>query len=335
MPPHADSGTAAPHDVDAMKTRRKQVANAAVSRFLVFAIGLLSLSENADAQTDEATDYRCVKAADIRLIEVRFTEPDDSLPCKVIYRPEAESDTLGIVSWQDIETTPACLAQALEVVDRLTGEGWTCTVSDRPLEGTVLARTDPVTPSSVDLRRTDGEITDSPVGQLPLAVIPPVDDDAPREEVDEPARFLENPNLAPPTEDLATLIEQDLDRLDTTLDGLLEGMIAGYGDLNEDGLDDALILYTYTSPQPAYRQFLAVYVFDGDTYQLTATRPVSGNVSATMEAEIEAIDRGVVHLTLRAYEPGDASCCPSGTRNLALTLRDLELVEIDGRSPTR
>lgn len=318
-----------------MKSRRKHVTSTAVSRFLVFAVGLLSLSESGLAQTDDATDYRCVKAADIRLIEVRFTEPDGGLPCKVVYRPEAESDTLGIVSWQDIETTPACFAQAIEVVDRLTGEGWTCTVNDSPLEGTVLARTDPALAGAVDLESAEVEIPGGPADQPPLAVIPPLGDDIPLEEVDEPARFLENPDLAPPTDDLVALIEQDLDRLDTTLDGLLEGMVAGYGDLNEDGFDDALILYTYTSPQPAYRQFLMAYVFDGDTYQLTATRPVSGNVSATMGAEIEAIDRGVIHLSLQAFEPGDASCCPSGTRNLALALRDLELVEIDGRSPTR
>ena len=316
-----------------MKLGRKNVksAGAAVVSFLTLVTGLISLPEAGLAQNSDLNDHRCVKGADVRLIEVRLTEPDGTLPCKVIYRPEVESDILGIVSWQDIETTPACLAQAQEVVNRLTSEGWICIASERRLEGTVLARTDPAA-GRVDLESSEVE---SPSRRPSIAVIPPAGDSPPLEELDEPAQFLVNPNLALPTDDLVALIEQDLERLDTTLDGVLEGMIAGYGDLNEDSLDDALVLYTYTSPQPAYRQFLAAYVFDGATYQLTATRPVSGNVSATMGAEIEAVDRGVIHLSLKAYEPGDSSCCPSGTRSMALALRDLELVEIDDRSPSR
>ena len=75
--------------------------------------------------------------------------------------------------------------------------------------------------------------------------------------------------------------------------------------------------------------------FDGETYQLTTTKPVGGTISATMGARVVAIDQGIIHLVLDAYEPGDASCCPSGTRHHALALRELDLVEIDGDAPTR
>jgi len=314
----------------------KRVDSVLEPRSLAAAIGLLSLTLSPHAWADDTSDHRCVNGADIRLIEVRFTDPDGGLPCKVIYRPEAEDDNLGIVSWQDIASVPACHAQAHEVIDRLTDEGWTCTKDERPFDATVVALTAPVGADDVSIEETDVEIPSGPVSEVPIARVQPQgDDDDVVQEVDEPAKFLRNPDISPPPSTLVSLIRQDLKQLDTTLDGLLEAMIAGYGDLNDDAIDDALVLYTYNSPQPAYRQFLAAYVFDGETYQLTATKSVSGNISATMDAQVDTIDRGVIHLTLKAFEPGDASCCPSGTRDLALTLSDLELVEVDAETPTR
>lgn len=291
----------------------------------------------------ETTDQLCAKGADVRRIEIRFADGTGRLPCKVIYRPEAESDTLGIVSWQNIPNLDACVAQANEVIDRLTVEGWTCAETSFAgnEEGVSVAELlDRELTTSVQLEETGVEENPSPEGAavLPLETAPAIDEDEGdvfQEEGEEPARFTDNPDIAPPSEGLASLVRNDLGQLDTTLDGALEAKIAGYGDVNADDIDDALVLYTYTSPQPAYRQFLAIYAFDGETYQLTATKPVSGNISATMDARVEAIDQGVIHLTLQAFEPGDTSCCPSGTRHLALALRELDLVEIDADAPTR
>ncbi len=276
----------------------------------------------------EATDQRCAKGADIRRIEIRFASDQGGVPCKVVYRPEVESDTLGIISWQNIPSLAACEAQANEVVERLTAEGWTCT-ADR--------QTDEVENVAELLEPVAAPVTEL-IRELNGAAQPPAaggDESTAVRGDDEPARLIDNPNIAPPPEDLASLIKDDLDQLDTTLDGVLEAEIAGYGDLNADDIDDALVLYTFTSPQPAYRQTLAVYMFDGETFQLTATKPVGGTPSATMGARVAAIDQGIIHLVLDAFEPGDAACCPSGTRLQALALRELDLVEIDVDAPTR
>lgn len=293
------------------------------------------------ALADTATDQRCAKGSDVRRIEIRFADGASRVPCKVIYRPEGESDTLGIVSWQNIPSLAACEAQANEVTERLTVEGWTCAEApnadgDDGGSVTVLVDQDSAPNAGADQIRT-GQTSNVDGAALPaeLPAAAEGDDGKLAQEEDEPARFIDNPDIAPPPVDLASLVKSDLAQLDTTLDGVLEAKIAGYGDLNADEIDDALVLYTYSSPQPAYRQFLAIYVFDSETYQLTATKPVSGNISATMDAGIEAIDQGVIHLTLRAFEPGDTSCCPSGTRHLALALRELDLVEIDADVPTR
>ena len=295
-------------------TRRPRAAWAFLAAILAFP----TFAAGQDAAADLVTDRRCAKGADVRRIEIRFADADGSLPCKVIYRPEAESDTLGIVSWQDIDSLEACRAQAKEVTDRLSVEGWTCADdwTAQPEEDKRLA-----TLLAAEL----------------VAGEPPAEDAAAPivEDADAPAIFVDNPDLPAPPAELVSLIQADLNRLDRTLDGVLEAQIAGYGDLNADDVDDALVLYTYTSPQPAYRQVLMAYAFDGESYQLVATRPVGSTSQATMAATIEAIDQGVIHMTLQAFEPGDPACCPSGERRLALALRDLDLVEIDADVPTR
>ncbi|MEL6964988.1 MAG: hypothetical protein AAFO01_19735, partial [Pseudomonadota bacterium] len=153
--------------------------------------------------------------------------------------------------------------------------------------------------------------------------------------VTETTIFSVYPDLAPPSDELRELIKADLNSLDARLDGRLQAMVAGYGDLNDDEVDDVLVLFTYQSPKPIHRQFLAAYMHDGEAYRLTATKPIGGYASDTADAKVETIDRGVVHLTLQAFEPGDQSCCPSGRRTLALALRDLEFIEIDANGPTR
>lgn len=303
-------------------------------------IGFLASLTSAPTLAQTATSQQCVKDEDIRRIEIRFADGSGSLPCSVIYRPETEKDTVGIVSWQDIETVPACEAQANEVVDLLTLEGWSCTV-----DGIAGDSAGTAARGEEALLSESGSTTDTPpegtataaLGIADRSDVPAADagDGQTIDEADEPAEFLENPDVAPPSDDLVTLIKGNLDQLDTTIDGRLEAKIVGYGDLNADDVDDALVLYTYTSPQPAYRQFLAAYVFDGDAYQLTATRPISGHVTDTKNARIEAIDRGVVHLSLEAFEPGDSDCCPSGKRHMALALQELDLIEIEADAPTR
>lgn len=299
-------------------------------------VGFLAPLTSVTALAETVTSQQCVKDEDIRRIEIRFADEFDSLPCSVIYRPETEKDTVGIVSWQDLETLPACEAQANEVVDLLTLEGWSCSADET--DGAAASQQEALLAENESPRdTTPKETATAALGIADRQDVPAVEagDGQTIDEVDQPAEFLDNPDVAAPSDDLVTLIKGNLDQLDTTIDGRLQAKIVGYGDLNDDDVDDALVLYTYTSPQPAYRQFLAAYVFDGEAYQLTATRPISGHVTDTKNARIETIDRGVVHISLEAFEPGDPDCCPSGERRMALALQELDLVEIDADAPSR
>lgn len=282
-------------------------------------VGVVAAEENP-------ADHRCAKKDDVRLIEIRFEDDQQSLPCRVIYRPEAESDTVGTVSWPNFGDVEGCVAQAEEVVTSLTEEGWTCSADVTATLATSAAKI---------AKEADAEaaVAVATADALPSEPAQTGANAAPLE--DPPARLIDNPDLSAPSPDLIALIKNDLQQLDSTLDGRLEAQIAEYGDLNADDIADALVLYSYTSPQPAYRQFLAAYLFDGETHQLTATKPVGGSAQATMDAKIEDIDQGIVHLSMQTYEPGDSACCPTGTRRIALALRDLDLVEIDQNTPTR
>ncbi|MEM9628252.1 MAG: hypothetical protein AAGA21_18615 [Pseudomonadota bacterium] len=312
-----------------------------MKRLLAVASSIVALAATQQQPLAEtAVDQRCAKGADVRRIEIRFANDSGSLPCRVIYRSESENDTLGISSWRDISNLAACEARANQVVERLTDEGWTCAadLSAGKTRLDLAERLDRSDEPAVGLEAA-GIDHDQGVDSaaLPLNSQLAADQVAPDagQEEDPPTRLINNPDIAPPPDELTASIEDDLNHLDITLDGLLEAQIAGYGDLNADDIDDALVLYTYTSPQPAFRQFLAIYMLDDGGYQLIATKPVAGSISATTDARIEAIDQGVIHLALQAYNPGDASCCPTGRKQLALTLRDLELVEIDADAPTR
>jgi len=275
----------------------------------------------SSAQSEPLEDYQCGKGADIRRIEIRFEDEVDQLPCRVIYRPETENQSVGTVSWRGIATLENCQSQAQVVVDRLIAEGWSCaTLSVSPEN-----EAQEVIEATVDATSLDTEDEASKVDE----------GEEVEDEIDQPAVLFENPSLGKPPSDLVTLIEQNLDKLDSTLDGTLQAQIAAYSDLNADDIDDALVLYTFVSPQPAYRQFLAAYLFDGETYQLTSTKPIASSSTDTKNAKIDKIDQGIIQIKLDAFEPGDESCCPSGVRELALALRDLELVEIDQSVPTR
>lgn len=281
---------------------------------------MMSAVVSSVALAQSAEDYLCGKEEDIRRIEIRFEDDSGQLPCRVVYRPETESDSVGTVSWRGINRVDECKAQALQVVERLTAEGWSCAFVDhkakigdpKVIEVNLTAKTTIPTDDeqTIGAGLADEEFSPEPV-------------------------LLENPDLEPPSPELAFAVEEDLAKLAATLDGRLEAKIISYEDLNTDGISDALTVLTYASPQPAYRQFLTAYFFDGEAYQLAATRLIASSSTDTLNAALDEVDQGIIKLSLEAYRPGDKSCCPSGVEQLSLALRGLELVEIDKKVLTR
>ncbi len=134
---------------------------------------------------------------------------------------------------------------------------------------------------------------------------------------------------APAEAALASIIAQNLARLNDGVDGSFDATIADYGDLDGDGYQDGLVLFTYESQRLGQARFVAAYLFDGESYALAATKPLAGNEEQVQGAEIESIDEGVISLRLNVLEPGDAACCPSGIRRQALMLRNGQLIEVN------
>lgn len=286
----------------------------------------MSLAAISSSFAQAAEDYQCRKAEDVRRIEIRFEDEIDQLPCRVVYRPETENDTVGTVSWRGITELESCRAQAAEVVDRLIAEGWDCTIEAEQLEAGLPNLQDATPANDQPADDTDR----APINERQERL-----NEQPEEEESQEPFLVENSDLDAPLPDLVALLNQDLGKLATALDGSLRAEIVAYDDLNADDVADALVLLTYTSPQPAYRQFLAAYLFDGENYQLTATRPIASSSNNTKNATIDDVDQGIIKVTLQGFEPGDQSCCPSGVRQISLALRDLDLVEIDRKALTR
>ncbi len=294
-----------------------------------FIASLLAAIIARPASSETSNDYQCSRGDDVRRIEIRFEDDTGQLPCRVIYRPETENAAVGTVSWRGITALDQCEAQAGQVVDRLKAEGWNCAFVNHLLE-----------PQTLDIEQAtlveQAKLVEDAAEEIDAATTPQAPDDQPiAKEAAQPGLLVENPDLDAPLPALAKLLNEDLGKLAITLDGNLEAKIVAYSDLNADDIDDALVLLTYASPQPAYRQFLAAYLYDGEAYQLTATRPISSSSSDTQNARIDGVDQGIIQVTLQAFEPGDQSCCPSGVREISLALRDLDLVEIDERALTR
>jgi len=98
-----------------------------------------------------------------------------------------------------------------------------------------------------------------------------------------------------------------------------------FGDLDGDGREDAAVLVTYQTEREEYVQYLVAYLFDGETFQSTATKNVGGRFLDALRADVRGIvDRAIV-VDLQALDAGEV-CCE--TRRAAFVLREGQLVEV-------
>ncbi len=299
---------------------------------------LIALSPSSAQQREPEEDYICAKNGDVRRIEIRFANDPSQLPCEVVYRPQSGDDAVGTVSWRGIDKVDQCKAQAVQVVDRLKSEGWACTQISAP------DRQDEDEPQEIIIDAQSAETAEGGGRSDALAALAPdpaeeqpapIEDEVVKDDGPLIPVLLDNPDLSTPSPKLEATIKDNLEMIAGTLDGSLEAEILAYDDLNADDIDDALIIMTYVSPQPAYRQFLTAYLFDGDDYMLAATRLIASSSTHTLTAALDTVDEGTIKLILETYQPGDETCCPSGSEPLNLALEGLELVKIDENQPLR
>jgi hypothetical protein len=288
-----------------------------------------------------ASEVRCVRGDDaIRRVEIAVQDPNQNVPCEVVYWKDTEQPGVRTVLWNAQTDADFCERKADELVAKLQGGGWSCTAS-----GEERAASRP-TPTAVESSPTESSAPPSAAAKPDSSRA--TTDQAPPAAVAEPAPSPQpaptvRAALAPPPAEiepgpaqaevppggaaLDAIIQQNLARLNDGVDGKFAAEIAAYGDLNGDGLEDGLVFFTYESQRLGQARFVAAYLFDGDSYTLAATKPLAGSDHNVQSAKIESIEDSVIALRLTILEPGDAACCPSGTRDEVLVLRDGQLVD--------
>lgn len=296
------------------------MANSSLTACVALTTVLTVLAGSAAAREDQ-----CVRSdGTTRRVEVAVEDPGRGVPCEVVYWKDSEEPGVRRVLWSARTDAAFCKRKADELIGKLTAVGWACTPADEAAAVREAAPAAPAAPAPAAAAAASAppvsRTTPAPVAtakaepQIREALAPPTP----------------TSTAAPPAEAaLAAIIEQNLARLNDGVDGSFDAIIADYGDLDGDGFQDGLVLFTYESQRLGQARFVAAYLFDGKSYALAATKPLAGSEEQVQGAEIESIDEGVISLRLNVLEPGDAACCPSGIRRQALMLRNGQLIEVN------
>ncbi len=97
-------------------------------------------------------------------------------------------------------------------------------------------------------------------------------------------------------------------------------------DLNQDGKEDAVVLYTLESfgGSNLHLQYLAVFVQskNNELRYVTHTIPKHGAV------DLDSVKNGKINITTFNYLPSDGRCCPSRKGRAQIVLSKNKLIEI-------
>jgi hypothetical protein len=138
-------------------------------------------------------------------------------------------------------------------------------------------------------------------------------------------------NADPSTLDpaLRQAVSRDLETLKARGGKRVAAKFAALGDLDGDGVEDAVALITFDVEGPDRAQYLVAYLFEDGDFRSTASRFIGGRFRDVYDGEVEGIEDGAIMLHLRTLEPGDGSCCPSGRQRATFVLREGELVRAE------
>ncbi len=310
---------------------------------------ILALSiATATANAAEKTEYTCRSGETVRRVIVEVGDFSTGLPCEVVYWKDSESPGVRRVLWNARSDAQFCDAKASGLVKKLDDSGWDCDagvdkaslgqpasepqLASEPkpavsasnttvpaLDAATVAKDPQPTESQVAAAVPTSPTTTSvsPATSAPLATTTPTELTSPT---------TQTAALAPAeaNEQLQSVISQNLESLNKSVDGDFQAEVGQFGDLNADGLADAVVFFNYQSSTSDFTQFVAAYLFNGDSYHLAATKPVGGSERSVQKVEIESIVDGSILLKLQL---NDASQTES--RSAAMTLKDGQLIEIE------
>ena len=312
-----------------------------------FWVAILALATSAaTAQAAEKSVISCTSGELVRRVVVEVGDLSTSLPCEVVYWKDKEAPGVRRVLWNARSDPAYCDRQAGGLVDKLSAAGWSCSGSGQLNAGnaapaavqpatpavttTVPSINAAATPSTNDWNAPAGqaELPKAPSPQQPLATTTPEANTAPPTETTEPVQTAALPaatsSAAAPIDQLESVIQTNLTSLNQSVDGDFKAKIGDFGDLNNDGIDDAVVFFNYESSTADFTQFVAAYLYNGETYHLAATKPVGGTDLAVREVVVEDIVQGSIQLKLQLNDSSQA-----GDRRASMILKDGQLVETE------
>lgn len=300
------------------------------------------------ANAAEKSRYQCQSGDIVRRIVIEVGDPSTGLPCEVVYWKDTEAPGVRRVLWNARTDAAYCQQKASSLAEKLNGSGWQCdnagdgastdqtalstptspTQPDNGASSTTVPALDAATvggdsqtPEQSDLSR---ETTPSLPSETPTTPGLPTPSPSPSDTQTAELTPPSNPLSAEANDQLQSVIAQNLTSLNQQVDGDFKAKVGRFGDLNADGLDDAVVLFNYESSTEDFTQFVAAYLFKGDSYHLAATKPVGGTERAVQEVEVENIVNGSILLKLYL---NDAS--QTEDRRAAMALKDGQLIEIE------
>jgi hypothetical protein len=297
-----------------------------------------------------AVEYRCRNGDSVRLIELSGPDSTQGAACEVRYWRNAEAPATGRSLWRANRDTDFCAARARELIARLEAGGWTCNASAQPASAAPMPATgsDPELPPRTEPRPAPaapaqiGRAPEPEPAEATLPVKSPSPAVAPTAPAPPPAQPLSHV-LAPtdPSESderaaasaaranaarLDQIVEQTLHSAQELYGGQFNAELPAFGDLNDDGLQDAVVLIKHQADRDEYVQYLVAYLFNGETFQSVATRNVGGRFLDALRADVQGIADGKILVELESLG-GGATCC--ARRRTAFALQGGQLIEVD------
>lgn len=244
-----------------------------------------------------AEEYVCRFGETVRRVELRVDDPQEPLPCQVVYWKDTEEPGRPRVLWRAETQVGFCESKVQELIQQLEGGGFSCSAARGGGSPEARARPDDAAEAPSPDAASNGH--------------------AERSEQSADLQMLERL--------LQEAVARDVTRLgELTSQGSFDAQIAALGDLDGDGVEDAAVIMTYTSGTERI-QYLMAYMYRDASYVPAARVALDDRGEGGAGAEVEAIEDGAIQLQWGRGQPGETR---SGPDRAAFVVQDGKLVEV-------
>ncbi len=239
-----------------------------------------------------------------RRIEIQVDHPGQNLPCNVIYRPASGKKE---VLWRARFEKGFCHRKANEARLLLASRGWTCR-SELSDDGAESSRSD-FARNIVMAWRCDQDLTARVAVHDALPPVPAA----------RPERVLNKfDKLGDPA--LGEVVEVDLATIGRSIADPSTTSAAAQGDLDNDGLDDAIVVLTRRLDQQRWDRMVMAYIRNDETFHLIDAQILPLEEDPRAHELVIDINNGVIRLK---------SCCNNAVEPTTIVLHDRKLTYSD------